>query len=227
MQIKDFSGDHEVIAAVRYSSLRSEVPPGVFGCLLYKFDEDIAPDLMVEYRRVAKEVSEQYWIGEMPRQTLADYMAAIDVPARVPQRKPQQITSGPNSPPPDRDERVLTLEFRANGHRLRFPWRDVVEQLSEEPYVDWPLQGPRTTLLCCNFHNRRGGDHSTSTTGGSPSRAWHRTTTGWSPTEPAYKCWRRVAPTTVWWWRTWQAWNLSCAVYSSWSTRRVEITPFL
>ena len=54
VQVEDFSGDHEDIAAVRDAGSRGDVPPGVLGCLLYKFDEDIAPDLMVEYRRVAR-----------------------------------------------------------------------------------------------------------------------------------------------------------------------------
>ena len=69
VQIEDFSGDHEDIAAVRYAGSRGDVPLGMFGCLLYKLDEDIAADLMVDYRHVAKEVSEQHWIGEMPGQT--------------------------------------------------------------------------------------------------------------------------------------------------------------
>jgi len=52
-----------------------------------------------------------------------------------------------------------------------------VEQLSEELYVDWPVQGPRTTLFCCNFLNRRGGgplDH----------HQWWVTQSGLDPEDP-------------------------------------------
>ena len=107
VQVEDFSGGHEDIAAVRYASIRSDVPPGVLGCLLHKFDEDIAPDLMVEYRRVARGEAEQYWIAQLPGQTLVVYMAAVELPPPVAQRQPQQIASGPSNPrdPSERDEK--------------------------------------------------------------------------------------------------------------------------
>ena len=41
VQVEDFSGGHEDIAAVRYAGARDDVPAGVLGCLLYRFDEDI------------------------------------------------------------------------------------------------------------------------------------------------------------------------------------------
>ena len=44
VQVEDFSGTHEDIAAVRYAGSRTDVPAGVLGCLLYKFEEDI-PDV--------------------------------------------------------------------------------------------------------------------------------------------------------------------------------------
>ena len=37
VQVEDFSGTHEDIAAVRYAGSRIDVPAGVLGCLLYKF----------------------------------------------------------------------------------------------------------------------------------------------------------------------------------------------
>ena len=89
--------------------------------------------------------------------------------------------------------------------------------MSEEPYINWPLQGPRTTLFCCNFLNRRGGGRSTIITGGSPSRVWHRTITGWSLTGLAYKCWPKVGRMMPWTWRTSRTLSSSCAGYSSWN----------
>jgi len=129
IQVEDFSGEDSDIAAVRYAGARTDVVAGVLGCLLYKFDEDIAAGDMVEYRRVAAEVSEEDWVRRMPGQALTEYMSAITVPAPVIQGKPVQRPSGVKTTP-DRDERMFPLEFRPNVHRLRLPWRDVVEQLS-------------------------------------------------------------------------------------------------
>ena len=132
VQVEDFSGEDADIAAVRYAGARTDVPAGVLGCLLYKFEEDIASADMVVYRRVAAAVSEEDWIERMPGQTTAVYMSSITTPSAA-------LPSGGKTTP-DRDERVLSISFKSDSSRLRLPWRDVVEQLSEDIYVDWPLE---------------------------------------------------------------------------------------
>ena len=77
VQVEDYSGTHEDIAAVRYASSRTDVPAGVVGCLLYKFEEDIPGDDMVIYRRTAVLVCEEEWVERMPGQTAAVYMSHI------------------------------------------------------------------------------------------------------------------------------------------------------
>ena len=54
------------------------------------------------------------------------------------------------------DARTLSLGL-VTGDRRRRPWRDVCSQLSPDKFVDWPVQGPRTSSWCCEFINRRGG----------------------------------------------------------------------
>ena len=47
VHVEDYGGTDTDIAAVRYARSRTDVPPGLVGCLLYKFDEDIPDDDMV------------------------------------------------------------------------------------------------------------------------------------------------------------------------------------
>ena len=54
------------------------------------------------------------------------------------------------------DARLLGI-ISLNGVRSRRPWREVVASLSEVPFPDWGVEGPRTTLWCCRWIDRRGG----------------------------------------------------------------------
>ena len=153
VQVEDYSGSDEDIAAVRYARSRTDVPAGLVGRLLYRFEEDIPGDDLVIYRRTAVLVCEEEWVERMPGQTAAVYMSTITTAAVA---QPAAHLSGGKTTP-DRDERILSISFRQDSSRLKVPWRDTVVQLSEDPYVDWPVEGPRTTLFCCNFLNRRGG----------------------------------------------------------------------
>ncbi|CAK0844650.1 unnamed protein product [Prorocentrum cordatum] len=54
------------------------------------------------------------------------------------------------------DARLLSV-IAVNGQRSRRAWRDVASSLSEIAFPDWAIEGPRTTLWCCRWIDRRGG----------------------------------------------------------------------
>jgi hypothetical protein len=43
------------------------------------------------------------------------------------------------------------------GERRKLQWRQVVERVRQIPVADWGIPGPRTTLWCCRFIDRRQG----------------------------------------------------------------------
>jgi len=54
------------------------------------------------------------------------------------------------------DARLLGVDGDGSTRR-KLQWRDVVAKLTELPFSDWGVQGPRTTFWCCRFIDRRGG----------------------------------------------------------------------
>ena len=54
------------------------------------------------------------------------------------------------------DARVLPVRRGPSGTRSR-TWRDVVEEVSETQFDDFPLEGPRTVRWCVEFIGRRQG----------------------------------------------------------------------
>ena len=54
------------------------------------------------------------------------------------------------------DARVLPVRRGPSGVRSR-TWREVVEEVSETPFEDFPMEGPRTVRWCVEFIGRRQG----------------------------------------------------------------------
>lgn len=54
------------------------------------------------------------------------------------------------------DARLLGIKFQDLKREER-TWRDVANELVEEPFADWNVPGPRTSAWCIRFLNRRSG----------------------------------------------------------------------
>ena len=54
------------------------------------------------------------------------------------------------------DARLMDIEATGEG-RKRILFRDAVAQMTEEGFKDWPIDGPRTVLWCCQFIDRKRG----------------------------------------------------------------------
>ena len=57
------------------------------------------------------------------------------------------------------DARLMSIVANPSvpGGRLLRQWRDAVASFTEESFVDWHIPGPRTSLWCCKFIDRRQG----------------------------------------------------------------------
>ena len=54
------------------------------------------------------------------------------------------------------DARLMSLSFQGLNRSER-QWRDVSKEVTEEPFSDWGVPGPRTAQWCVRFLNRRNG----------------------------------------------------------------------
>ncbi|CAK0869113.1 unnamed protein product [Prorocentrum cordatum] len=55
------------------------------------------------------------------------------------------------------DARLQPVALLGDGSRQRVQFHESVDRLREEPFPDWPLDGPRTTLWCLRFLDRKRG----------------------------------------------------------------------
>ncbi|CAK0804177.1 unnamed protein product, partial [Prorocentrum cordatum] len=55
------------------------------------------------------------------------------------------------------DARLQPVALLSDGSRQRMQFHESVDRLREEPFPDWPLDGPRTTLWCLRFLDRKRG----------------------------------------------------------------------
>ncbi|CAK0827125.1 unnamed protein product, partial [Prorocentrum cordatum] len=55
------------------------------------------------------------------------------------------------------DARLQPVALLSDGSRQRVQFHESVDRLREEPFPDWPLDGPRTTLWCLRFLDRKRG----------------------------------------------------------------------